>query len=158
MPKATCRCTKMIKSWSQLLSFACQSIDRYSSLNVSIQEHTDLKVNTVLGNWNCEPSLRPVHQLHISQRKYVNHWSKLTTSPACHHPHWHQLFNSNFSISALMNQPFQKRTQRTSDHTKLSLIESENAPFSVYHPFPEIALHSRYLGETSESFSMPLLH
>lgn len=99
-----------------------------------------------------------VHQLQMNQSKYLKYCSKLMTSPACHHPHRHRLFNSNFSISASMNQSFQKRTQRIHNHTKLSLIESENAPFSVYFPFPAIVLHSRYLRETSESFPMPLLH
>lgn len=151
MPNATCRSTRMIQSWGQLLSFSCQSTCRYSSPNVSIHVLTDLKVNTVLGNWNCEPSLRPVHQLHMSPRKYLKHCSKLLTSPACYHPCWHRLFNSNFSISASGNQPFQKRTRRTCDHTKMSLTESANAPFSVYFPFPAI-VSSRHLGETSKSF------
>lgn len=139
----------MIQNWSQLLSFVCQSIGRYSSLNVSIHALTDLKVSTMLRNWNCEPSLRPVYQLQMSQSKYLKHCSKLMTSLACHHPHWHGLFNSNLCISASMNQPFQKRTHRELVITMNFLSQSQRTllchSISHFQQFYYIAIQERHL-------------
>ena len=119
----------MIQSWSQFLSFATyvwhvRAQTDVSALIDAAGWTSALRcllvwgVNTVVGSGNYELSLRSVYQLHIRQGKYLKRCSTLGSSPACH-PLWHMLVNSNFSISALMNQPFQKWTQGTSIQTKL---------------------------------------